>query len=481
MRGTHGVDRRGRGGSFDRGAPLQYRTRSPAMAIDFRPRDFLQPLALARYRLLLERAQWWDDERQAAYQTRRLREIASHAARQVPYYREAFAAHGLDPDAIDGPAALDRLPIVTKRAVLERSPHLMAAGRARFRPQVVTSTGTTGPAIQVLVDRATNPLEFAFYWRHWGWFGYRLGDRFAQLAWSAFTGPRAGQAAIAERGTGRLLLNARALSEARARAWAEAMLRHRARFLKGHPSALLHFALFVRALRLDVPPLGAVFTTGEVLEPGARRLIQDVFATRVADAYGSMERVVAACECPAGRMHINTDYGLWQTEDGGHDPLSARPLRRIIGTGLYNRSMPLLRFDMGDLVEAGEGGPCPCGRTFPTVGRLHGRSVDAVCTPDGRVITAAAIVFNAVTGVLRGQLVQEDLHRLRARVLPTPAFGLVEAARLVEEIRGMVGPAMTVEIEYASSPDDFGPPGMKHRAVVSSVTRAAVAEGRAVP
>lgn len=451
------------------------------MAIEFRPRDFLQPLALARYRLLLERAQWWSAERLAVYQTRRLREVARHAAVHVPYYRETFAAHGLDPAAIDSTEAVTRLPVVTKRTVLESAPRLTAAGHARFRPQVVTSTGTTGPAIQVLVDRGTNPLEFAFYWRHWGWFGYRLGDRFAQLVWAPFAGPRAEQAAIVERGTGRLLLNARALSETRARAWAEAMVRHRARFLKGHPSALLHFALFVRTLRLDVPPLRAVFSTGEVLEPEARRLIQDVFEARVADAYGSMERVVAACECPSGRMHVNADYGLWQVEDAGRDPMSGRPLSRIIGTGFYNRSMPLLRFDMGDLVDVGDGGPCPCGRAFPTVGRIHGRSVDAVSTPDGRVITAVAIVFNAVAGVLRGQLVQDDPHRLRARVLPTPAFTAAEAARLVAEIRGMVGATMRVDIEHALSPDDFGPPGVKHRAVVSAITRAAVAAGRAVP
>lgn len=451
------------------------------MAIEFRARDFLQPLALARYRWLLERAQWWDAERLAAYQLRRLRSVVRHASIHVPHYRETFARHVLDPDRLAGPAALRDLPLVTKRLVLDAGARLTADGHARFRPQVVTSTGTTGPAIQVLVDRATNPLEFAFYWRHWGWFGYRLGDRFAQLAWSPFHGPLSDQVAIVERGTGRLLLNARALSETRARDWAQALVRHRARFLKGHPSALLHFALFVRTRRLEVPSLRAIFTTGEVLEPEARHLIQSVFQTRVADAYGSMERVVAACECPAGRMHVNADYGLWDTIADGEDPVSRRPRGRIVGTSLYNYSMPLLRFDLGDLVEPAGDGPCPCGRTFPTVGRIHGRSVDAISTPDGRVITAAAIVFNTVAGVLRGQLVQDDVAHLRARVLPAASFTADEERKLRHELRAMVGPTMTIGVERVAGPDDFGPPGVKHRAVVSTATRDAVARGQALP
>ena len=33
--------------------------------------------------------------------------------------------------------------------------------------------------MRFLLDRRARALEFCFYWRHWGWAGYRLGDRFA--------------------------------------------------------------------------------------------------------------------------------------------------------------------------------------------------------------------------------------------------------------------------------------------------------------
>ena len=451
------------------------------MAIDFRVRDFLQPAAIVHTRWLLERAQWWPPDRLGDYQMRRLRAVLTHAAADVPFWRTAFAAAGVQPDQVRAVSDLRRLPVVTKRTVLEAGAAMVARDVGRFDPVTVASTGTSGPALSVLVDRRTNALEFAFYWRHWGWFGYRLGDRFAHLAWSPFRGAHRDRPSVTERVTGRLLLNATSLSPGRARDWASAMVRHRARFLKGHPSALLHFALFVREQQLDLPPLRAVFTTGEVLQPETRRLIQSVFGAPVADAYGSMERVVAACECPSGRMHINADYGLWDVEATDGDPLSGQPRARIIGTGLYNYSMPLIRFDLGDVVDAPPEGPCPCGRTLPTVGRIHGRSVDAITTPDGRVITAAAVVFNGVPGILRGQLVQDESSHLHVRVLPTPAFDEAGAAMLTERMRVMFGAAMSATVERVTGVDDFGPDGEKHRAVISRVTQQAVAAGRALP
>lgn len=451
------------------------------MAIDFRLSDFLRPVDLLRFRHHLERAQWWPEDSLQHHQSRHLRAVVAHAVANVPYYRAAFAHAGLSPDDVRTSADLRRLPTLTKHGVLQAGEALWSRQAARFDPRPVSSTGTTGPPLSVHVDGRTNALEFAFYWRHWGWFGYRLGHRFAQLAWSPFTGARRDVVSMAEPLTGRLLLNARALSADRASQWAVAMTTHRARFLKGHPSALLHFALFVRDRRLDLPRLEAVFTTGEVLEPSARQVIQDVLGARVADAYGSMERVVAACECPSGRMHVNADYGLWQEEPADADPLSGTPRARVVGTGLYTYGMPLIRFELGDLVEPGPPGPCACGRTLPTVGRIHGRSVDAVTTPDGRLITAAAIVFNGVPGVLRGQLVQEDLTHLRLRILADATFGDVETGQLVDRVATMMGRGLTATVERVSTPDEFGAPGEKHRAVLSAVTRQAVAAGRPLP
>ena len=97
------------------------------MAIDFRPRDFLQPAAIARMRWLFERAQWWPLERRRAYEGERLRAVLRHAEARVPFYRDAFKAAGLRPETVRDLADLRRLPTLTKRSVLEDPRRLVAA------------------------------------------------------------------------------------------------------------------------------------------------------------------------------------------------------------------------------------------------------------------------------------------------------------------------------------------------------------------
>lgn len=452
------------------------------MAIRFRLRDFALPAALFHYRRLFDRAQWWPADRIRDYQSARLRAVLSQAMATVPYYARSLRGTGLVPADIRSLDDLRGLPLLSKEDVRRYAADLTAVDAGRYRPQEVRSTGSTSLPVSVRLDRRTNAMEFAFYWRQWGWFGYRLGDRFAQLSWSEFFGARESSIAHEEFATGRMLLNVNYLTAARVAQFASAMRAHRTRFLKGHPSALLHLALFVRDARLEMPPLRAVFSTGEVLEPATRGVISDVLQAPVANAYGQMERVVAACECPHGRMHVNPDYGAWEVVDQTIDPGSGRRVGRIVGTSLHNYSMPLVRYDTGDVVEAdGPEGPCPCGRTFPTVGRLHGRSVDAVVAPDGRIVTAAAVVFNDARRILQGQLVQHELHRLSIRVLPAPGFGPDDVAAIERDVRRLVGESISIAVERVERMEDFGPPGTKHRPVISTVSQRAIAKGAPLP
>jgi len=50
-----------------------------------------------------------------------------------------------------------------------------------------------------------------------------------------------------------------------------------------------------------------IFTSGELLHPGARAAISHAFQARVFDVYGSSETKEIAWQCPEGGMHLNND------------------------------------------------------------------------------------------------------------------------------------------------------------------------------
>jgi phenylacetate-CoA ligase len=450
------------------------------MTVEFKIRDFFHPLALLRLRRFFERSQWFSAEELVRYQEQRLRQIIDQAYYRVPFYRDLFHRLKLRPDDLRTLTDLQKLPVLSKATLRAEFQRLQATNRRRYRPRRCQTSGTTGEPLRFLLDRPANVLEFAYYWRHWSWAGYRLRDRFAELSshYFAKAEARAGQLFHYQALPGRLLLNSLSIAPGNAAAYANALRTYRAQFLKGIASALYYLALFFQEEGIRDVRLRGVFSTGEMLLPYQRKTIEQVFHCRVLDSYGHMERTVAISECPEGGLHINPEYGVLELTErtpsrrlnGGRKVYTAK----IVGTSLHNFSMPLLRYDVGDLVEVDESPEaCACCRAMPRVRRLNGRREDVLLLPDGRVVTTLFIVFDQVPGIAQGQVIQEEPGRIRVRLVRTPAYTDQTEEELLNYLRRFVGTDMRVQLEYLSQdalrPDRHG----KFRTIISRIRQAA--------
>jgi phenylacetate-CoA ligase len=224
-----------------------------------------------------------------------------------------------------------------------------------------------------------------------------------------------------------------------------------------------------------------MFSTGEVLLPLHRAVIEKVFHTKVYDSYGHMERTVAITECPSGGLHINPEYGILELVD--RQPSANVPARtaggatvvtaRVLGTSLHNYSMPLLRYEIGDLIELQDPQlPCTCGRAMPCVQRIIGRHEDVITAPDGRVIPSLFLLFNDVAGIALGQAVQEAADRLVVKIVRTASYTRDSEADLYRRLNRFLGPAVRVEVQYLSL-DELRPrTKAKFRSVISHVPHA---------
>lgn len=435
------------------------------MALEFKLKDFAYPAAIIKLRSTFERTQWFTPEEQTLYQERLLRRIVEHAYRYIPYYQNLFDHIRLKPHDIRRLSDLNKIPILTKEILSARFKTLEATNSRAFRPQVLSTSGSTGRRIEFLVDRPSNILEFVYYWRHWNWAGYRLGAPFAEFSSIFFLqgGEKSRLASHHQRLTNRLLLNSLSMSHATVRDYVRAIRKHRPLFLKGLPSVLYYFSLFLREQGLTDISFQAVFSTGETLLPRYRNLIEETFSCKVYDSYGHMERTVAVSECPRGGLHINPDYGILElipqdslradfTREGGSKcDRGAGYSARVVGTSLYNFSMPLLRYEVGDMVRVDSEKKCACGRQFPLVDALEGRQSEAIMTPEGEVITAAFLVFEEVPDILEGQIVQESLNHLHVKIVPAPSFSKASEVRLKSRLQMLVGHTAQITVERCDS------------------------------
>ena len=442
------------------------------MPIDFRIRDFLIPLPILELKRSLDRTQWMPPETLGAYQERRLSRVMRHAWEQVPYYRRVFERRGLRPGDIARPEDLPKLPVLGKEAVWEAGHDLLARDADRYGPRRYRTSGTTGRPLTLYHDRHTRALEFVYYWRYWGWAGYRLGDRFAEFGSQYFLL----RSALRDRlfawqpHLNRLMLSSAQVSLRNAPRMADAVRRYRPRFLKGMPSALYFFALALQHAGIDDLAFRAVFSTGEVVTPQCRALLERVFHCRVLDSYGHMERTVAVCQCPRGSYHINSDYGILELVNARAMPDGRSAIGEVVGTSLHNMSMPLIRYDVGDHIEcATDGRMCPCGRTLPVATAIHGRTEDAIVTPDGRFVTSAFILPELVQGVSFAQFIQESERVLQVNVVPDGEWNEREESRFLSQVRHLVGPEMTVRVACVSADALIRDASGKTRAVISHV------------
>jgi phenylacetate-CoA ligase len=118
--------------------------------------------------------------------------------------------------------------------------------------------------------------------------------------------------------------------------------------VQGHPSTLFAFARWLHKSGRDGRGLFEIFvSTGEMISPAQRHLIEDRLGVRVADRYGACEFGVMAQELeqgPKGELLVSDSLvrpELFEPDETGEGEL--------VFTGLRNPAMPLIRYRMGDL------------------------------------------------------------------------------------------------------------------------------------
>jgi phenylacetate-CoA ligase len=405
----------------------------------------------------LEASQRWPAERLLELQEQRTRALLHHAIATVPWYRDAARDAGIGPDDAFSAGAWQRMPLLAKSTLQTRGAELKSS---RPDPAFKSSTsGSSGTPVAVMRSQKAWAHHHANLYRGLRWFGVDMGDPYAYLWGLALDEEGQEQARRKDLLFNRQRCSAFTLDAARARTFYDALRRKPVRYLYGYPSALTRFADEVTAQGLDGRALGikVAVATAEVLKDDQRERIRAAFDCPVADSYGCAEVGIVGLECERGHMHVTV-------ESVRVDTLPAADGRQeIVLTDLHNYAQPVLRYQVGDLLEP-DPATCPCGRGLPLLGRVFGRTGDTLVFPDGRRVNAnlPSYVFKAHgrEGTVREyQFVQFRSGRIELRVRPGPNW----ADGIPERIRREVREALGIDVELKTV-DTFERRGRgKHR------------------
>jgi len=146
------------------------------------------------------------------------------------------------------------------------------------------------------------------------------------------------------------------------------------------PTAFIFLADLSRKAGYRFPSLRLIGYVGEQMSEEAQRHVRGVLGDVQIKplAYSSADAGLMGYQCPRagfGTYHLPTDFQYVEILDPEtHEPTPAGQTGEVVVTNLARRSMPIVRYQMGDLA-AWLDGACPCGDPNPLF-RLAGRAGD---------------------------------------------------------------------------------------------------------
>lgn len=326
----------------------------------------------------LSRSQWWTARRIEQFQKDRLVQMLRYAVTNVPYY----ASLNIKPDSIVSVEDIKRFPVLKKSMVQELGDELIAHSFPKDSLYFSRTSGSSG-----------EPTTTYFDENSWLMSKYSLKIR-------RMTANKVGlfkHVVIVSELRNKEIRNIQSLPFSQF-LFKKTLLsiydsvQDHLSFLKdttidaiyGFPSYFDELIQYCELHNINLPSIPVVFTSSEVLRPMLREKIGKFFGAKVCDIYGSTEFKEVAWQCEYGQYHLNFE-SVW-AENMNSKEDDANYKNTFLLTSLHNKAMPLIRYQVGDLVEV-KIQKCACGRNSSVLQSISGREIEMMCLPGGKKIS----------------------------------------------------------------------------------------------
>ena len=393
---------------------------------------------------LLLAGQQWDEEEILRYQEKQLEILLAHCYRHVPFYRNWFNERGLSHKDIQSLDDLKKLPIIDKQVLRESGSDFVADNAPFFNTGTARTSGSTGAPLTLIVDESARAFERALSALHLLWLRQDASDRIAYLNPRPVSRPSRLVPLVSR--SNELRLTFRAMDDNRMARAVQLLQRFKPDIISAWPSSLYMIARWMKRHGKKLQSPRFLVTSSENLYPHVRSFLEEFFQARLSDYYGQEESVVFAMQCEnPGPYHLQMLLGIPELLPKGNDQYE------VVGTGLHNFAMPLLRYRTGDLVQSNES-ECQCGRSFADIGSIGGRESEFIVTPENKVVSPLLLnyCFHDLDEVREAQLIQEERNLLRVLVVPWQKISPETSQALLSSIRSTLETdSMNIMLEQA--------------------------------
>jgi len=426
----------------------------------------------------MKRVQWLSTDELLARSEKKLATVLDHSVHHVPFYRDLFSSQALEIENSSAIECLRQFPVLSKSMYRQYPPeHFLAANIPPERRLLWTTSGSTGEPFSFYLDRKAMPVAFAGHLFFDSWYGLRPFGRYVRIVMPPTARPKlASGISVASRVRWKIANRLQHVYESftqrkicvmdvdrgQVERIYQQLEQFRPSFILGYTSTLAFIAheLMDRQRRLS-NQLQGVITIAETLTQTRREIIEAYFNAPIINRYGLREFgtwSAQSCSHAPTQLHLNSEMVVCEILRADGSPAPRGETGRVVLTDLHNYARPFIRYDTGDLAVAGVG-PCDCGRGFPLLSRLDGRSIESIVTKSGKEINPvvlgrylreggpASLHSNHLEFIKHYQLVQETPASVRILVVASKGFDSDRKERLRVDLCRLLGDDMAVAVE----------------------------------
>ncbi|HBV22305.1 MAG TPA: hypothetical protein DEB42_00740 [Jeotgalicoccus sp.] len=309
-------------------------------------RDYIKAIKL------LNRTVNYNKPKMNEYQNKKLRELIHHAYTNVDYYRKLFDKNDINPDSIKTIDDLDKIPILTKKDIINNYDSIWAKNFTGKYSSTKTG-GSTGQRLEYINSNFDLRLSTMLLLNGYKYAGYEYGDHVVTIGGTSVVDKSNIKTRI-KTFFSDFTFNFKSFSTVNSNEQTfNNIITHlnkkKKTFLRGYKSSIYLLAKYILDNDINLKhEVRAVFTTSEKLLQTQRDIIEKAFQCKVYDQYGLNDGGISAFQNNHGEYLIDFERSIIEVVNNeGKQVYNIEG--RIIGTSLYNLHMPFIRYDSEDL------------------------------------------------------------------------------------------------------------------------------------
>jgi phenylacetate-CoA ligase len=417
--------------------------------------DLTGQINLKQIRMLVARSQWWSENEIAAYQSQCLQSLLTHASRTVPFYKERLQQALSDYSENSSHLfQLKSIPPLTRTDLQDHLEELTSSSvpSSHLPIRQKSTSGSTGQPVTTYNTQLRKMFMHSERLRWNNWRGMKNGDKVAELL-TERTSSNINATTWGEPGRAGPLASFSASNPISSQIdWLQAEQPDFICTLPSNLDALLDHCI---DNSITLKGVKGVSTQAEILRDEVRRKCEKVLGVRIMDSYGSRELGYIALECPErGHYHIQSNKLIIEVLNEEGNDCQPGETGKILITNLTNYASPLIRYEINDHVELGN--PCSCGRGFPVIKKILGRSRNMFFYPSGDrfwpiISESSGKLARRVPAIKQIQLVQDKLDEITIRLVVRSALQTEEENEVKKTYSDALGDQFNFRIEYTDS------------------------------